>query len=209
MSTSTDKYIEQQFEAGRKSITPWIAFGEVLATIEKAAALPGFRYQLVAFDGGTRLQDWCDDDVVEEAKKKPPAQTEGRPHDPELSTLPDFRRVASRMAMIFWRVKALPVHTIFTARQRFLETEASTKEHRIYDAHANFYPKTLDEFEGCWDILARMSAQQSGLSEKFVFETRLSVRFVAKSRAKGLAPSIEDPSAKKVFSQLWGGESEP
>ena len=179
-------------------------FDEILSAIEEEAALPDFKYNLVAFDGGTRLQNWCDEAIVEEARRRP-ASGQGSAHDPELSSLADFRRVASRMAIRFWRVKRLPVHTVFTAKERLLETENSKPDFKIYSARANFYPKTLDEFEGCWDVLARLHREMVGTIEQYLFETRLSMRHVAKSRAKGLESKIVDPDLGKIFSQLIGG----
>ncbi|KKL25955.1 hypothetical protein LCGC14_2400150, partial [marine sediment metagenome] len=187
-----EEYVQEYRERENKDITPYNAFLNVLSAIEQEAKSEDFPYRLVAFDGCTRLQDWCDDDIVQEARRKTPAEGGGTAHDAELSNLADYRRIASRMAQIFWRIKKLPVHTIATAKMRLIETESSTKEHRIYEAHPNFYPKTGDEFEACFDILARMSKEQVGTVEQYSFDTKLSVHYIAKSRAASLQPKIAD-----------------
>ena len=187
----------------------WETSLAVLSSIESSIKdYSKFPYNLIGFDGGKVLQDWCEEQVVKERVAAPSKNSNdetGNKRDPELADLGDFRRVASRMADYFWRVKRLPVHTIFTANKRLLQTEDSTPTNKTYRAGASFFPATLYEFESCWDVLAYMSSGVNGTRDEYLFETRLTSRFVAKSRAQGLVPRIVDPDAEKVFSQLKGG----
>ncbi len=182
-----------------RTVSPWDAFNEIQDGVMEAAKEEDFPYKLIGWDGMTRVQDWCDDGVVAQAI----ASSGGGNKDSELSTQPDFRRIASRMAETFWRMKSIQINTIVTAKQRTMETEDSTPSYRIYMAHANFYPKVLDEFEGCFDVIARLAREMKGTEEVYVCESRLSMKFLAKSRGQ-LEGRIEAPTADAIFSQLGG-----
>ena len=189
-----------------RSLNLWACVLEIVTWIESfVTTLEGvaefseeFPYWLVAIDGGTTIQAWCDAVVVSEVKRD----------NAELSSLPEFRIIASRLSALFWRVKRLPCHTVFTARQRLDETQHSTKDAKQYRASAGFYPKAGDEFNGMWDVLAFMDREPVGLDQKYIFSTRLSSKVLAKSRAGDLLPpTVEDPTAGKIFSYLKGESS--
>lgn len=198
---SVEEYKQTIKKNTGRDISYWKAVLELMSHIEKMSKQEDFPYKLVGFDGLSRVQDWCDDAIIQEAISK---KAEQGNHDPELASLADYRRVASRMGELFWRIRSLPVHTIATAKQRLTESEDSTPSYRMYEAHPNFYPKTMDEFEGCFDVIARLRRELQGTKEVTLLETRLSSKFLAKSRGK-LEGRMEDPSAEKVFSQLVGG----
>lgn len=193
-------------QGGNRKISLWEAFIEVLSAIEVASKLPDFLYRLVAVDGGTQIHDWCDDQIIIEQRAKPPSENEGRTHDPELANLPDYRRMGSRLAEVFWRIKWLPVHTILTAKERKLETPDSTKDHKMYEARADFIPSVITEFEGIFDLILHAGRRISGTSEEYEIHSKLSVRYNAKARVKGFPSPITckepEKNAEQIFKHL-------
>ena len=194
----------------RREISLWAIFEQVLDAVEAASKLPDFPYQMVVFDGCTALFEWCEDAVIEEALAKPVGQQDGEikeKHDEELSSWADYRRLRSRMAGAFWRIKQLPVHTWVTAREKQVETEESTPRAKKYRLRPDFPPAVGNEFEAIFDVILHHSTKLSGVEEQFVIHTKLSTKYSAKSRAKGFPAEIictgKDPfAAGKVYEAL-------
>ncbi len=155
--------IEIQMEKG--DAYPWITFKKIVAELVKAgrdsrAKTPKpFPYDLIIFEGMSLVGLWCDDQVVSENTNA------------DMSTLPDHRKVRSRMVSEMYKIKWLPCNKIVTARERNDASVISGEGSLITggDKYSpNFIPSVSKEFLAIWDIVSRFTVQGSSRGGKLV-----------------------------------------